>query len=621
MAKTFSLRLPPGLTLDFHTLQFITNTIPHQVWIADVHGQIIYGNQQWYDYIGLTQDEIANDDSWQKVFHPADQAKLQEAWQHACATDTDLLLEARLKGRDGVYRWHNIHGVAQYDAQGHIVLWVGTNTDIDEQKRIEQTLTASEENFRLLAETMPQLVWITQENGLVTYENQRYYDYLQATFEEVQGLGWRQFVHPDDLTHILAIRKHSLETGEPYEAEYRIKQGQTGLYRWFLTRAMPVRDATGRIVKWFGTSTDIDEQKRTEEALRQSQQRVRALMDSNIIGIIVIEGDTIIEANEAYLRQAGYTREEVQNRQLKLSMVIPPEAEPRRQKTIDELLTYQHVMPFEGVGLNKDGSQTPVLIGAAAIQLEPLQSIHFLLDISARKELEQRKDAFISMASHELKTPLTILKMQVQFLKKQLVEQELPNTASMLSRIDTQINRLTKLIEELLDVSKINAGKMVYAQEIIDLDALLHETVEAIQHTSTTHTIVVRGATHASLLGDKERLAQVFINLISNAIKYSPAADTVQIDLNTADERATILVHDHGIGIPHDQREKIFERFHRVVDSNTKDLPGLGMGLYIVAEIVKRHQGTISVESEMGKGSTFRITFPLAPQDAMDQTR
>lgn len=614
MPETFSLHLPPGLTLDISTLQFFADAIPHQVWIADAHGHVIYGNKHWYAYTGFMHEKV-EDKLWQRVFHPADLTKIQQAWQDALATKTDLRLEARLKSTNGVYCWHMIHGAPQRDAQGRIVLWVGTNIDIDEQKRVEQTLKASEENFRLLAETIPQLVWIAQSNGFVVYINQRFHDYLQVPFEKVRGFGWHLFVHPDDLERVLTIRSRSLETGEPYEAAYRLKQGHTNLHRWFLARALPIRDETGQITKWFGTSTDIDEQKRIEESLRQSQAQVRALIDSSIIGIIVIENDIIIDANDAYLHQTGYTREEVHNRMLKLAMLVPPEEIPRVQQTRQELLAHQQVMPFEGVGLRKDGSRMPLLLGAVTLQLDPLQSIFFLLDDSARKEQEERKDAFISTASHELKTPLTILKMQVHRLKKQ--RQAPADDTLAFNRIDTQINRLTGLIEELLDVSKINADKMVYAQDVVDLDALIEETTETFQQTSITHTIVVRGATHTTLVGDKERLTQVFINLISNAIKYSPQADTVEIDLDASAEQAIIQVCDHGIGVPPDQRKNIFERFYRAVDPNSKVFPGLGMGLYIAAEIVKRHKGTITVESDAGKGSIFRVTFPLTQQTSL----
>lgn len=585
--------------------------MPHQVWLADERGRTIHLNKRCHDYTGFNTDSVG-DQEWQRIFHPEDRAEIRRAWQDAFARGMHLLTEARLKGADGIYRWHTIRGAPQRDGKGKVLLWVGTFTDIDEQKQVEQNLKASEESLRVLTEAMPQLVWITLPDGVVIYGNQQYYAYTQSTFEDMRGFGWRQFLHPDDLERVLAIRGRSLETGEPYETEYRIKHGQTGKYRWFLTRALPVRDETDQIVKWFGTNTDIHEHKRIEEELRHSQERVRALMDSNIIGIVVTEGNTIVEANDAYLRLTGYTREEIRNRTLDIAATMLPEQASRERELQKELIDHRQVTAHEVIGVCKDGRRLPMLVGTVALQVDPLQSISFVLDNSARHELEQRKDDFISMASHELRTPLAVLKMQAQRLKKQWETQRMLDVPKALDRIETQVNRLARLIEDLLDVSKINAGKMEYAQEMVDLDALLRETVDVLQQTHETHALVLRGATHATLIGDKERLAQVFINLISNAIKYSPFADTVEIDLCASAEMAAVQVRDHGIGIPQEQRKKIFERFYRAVDSNMKAFPGLGMGLYIAAEIVQRHQGTITVDSEEGKGSTFRVVFPLA---------
>ncbi len=213
------------------------------------------------------------------------------------------------------------------------------------------------------------------------------------------------------------------------------------------------------------------------------------------------------------------------------------------------------------------------------------------------------------MASHELRNPLAALKLQTTMLQRQLARQGI-QAAPALARIEIQTNTLTRLVEELLDVSKIQAGRLEYLQETVDLDTLLQEIIETMQHLHPSHRILVRGTAQTSLVGDRDRLSQVFSNLLSNAIKYSPDAQTVEIDLGTTEETVTIRVHDHGLGIAAEQREKIFERFYRSADAKQRVIPGLGMGLYIVAEIIKGHGGTITVESEVGKGSTFTVTLP-----------
>ncbi|HEX6480538.1 MAG TPA: PAS domain-containing sensor histidine kinase [Ktedonobacteraceae bacterium] len=594
-------------------LRMLVDAIPHFVWIMRPDGAAEYANQRWCDYTGKTPEQIQGE-GWLQFIHPDDRQRIQEAWQTAVHTGTPYEVEHRIQhGSTGDYRWFLARGIPYQDAQGTILYWVGTCTDIDEQKRAEQQLKESRENWRMLAETVPQLVWTTRAEGLHEYANQRWTDYTGFTLEQIQGdrLAYLQFIHPDDHEGNRALWQHARDTGEMYEHEDRLRNGQTGEYRWFLTRALPVRDDSGQIVKWFGTATDIDEQKRTEEALRQSQEQASVLMNSNIIGINVIEGEQIVDANDTFLRMTGYTREDLRAGRMNVMHITAPEDLARTQQAHQELATQQSMTPYEKEYVCKDGSRLPVVVGRVVLHHHPLQAIGFVLDNSARKQLEQRKDTFISMASHELRNPLTILKLQTSMLHKQLAKQGLQASAPALVSMESQINTISRLVEELLDVSRIQAGRLEYLQERVDLDALLREIADTMQQTHPSHRILLQGTLQTSLLGDPDRLGQVFTNLLSNAIKYSPEAQTVEMDLSASPETVTIRVRDHGLGIPREQREKIFERFYRAAGPQQRAIPGLGMGLYIVAEIVQRHGGTISVDSEVGKGSTFTVTFPL----------
>ncbi|MFL5664946.1 MAG: PAS domain S-box protein [Ktedonobacteraceae bacterium] len=593
-------------------IRSLIDAIPHLVWTRRPDSYVDYTNQRWRDYTGLSIQQ-SQGDGWLQAIHPDDQQRILALWQSAVQIGRPYEAELRLRqGTTGAYRWFLIKSVPYKDAQGTILKYVGTCTDIDEQKRAEQQLKASEENWRVLAETVPQLVWTTRPDGRLDYVNHRYCDVTQTDVEHLRDYGWCQFLHPEDAEGVVALRQHTLETGEPFESEHRLRNGQTGTYRWFLVRALPVRDETGQIVKWFGTNTDIEERKRIEEALRQSQARVRALIDSNLIGITSYEweGEVTVEANEAFLQMTGYTQEDIDRRTLTRARMTLPEDAPLFERSRQELAAHGQHTPLEFELVCKDGSRLPILAGGVLFQDHPRQFVTFMLDNSARKELEQRKDAFISMASHELRNPLAALKLQTALLKRKLAKQGSYDPAAALSKMEAQVNIATGLVEELLDVSKIQAGRLEYAQEPVDLDALLQEIAETMQQINPSHTLVVRGAVQTSLLGDRDRLGQVFTNLISNAIKYSPDAETVEIDLSASPETVTIRVHDHGIGIPREQRDKIFERFYRAAGPKQRAIPGLGMGLYIVAEIIKRHGGTITVESEVGKGSTFQVTLP-----------
>ncbi len=251
-------------------LRTLVDAIPQFVWIMRPNGAAAYANQRWCDYTGKTSEQIQGD-GWLQFIHPDDRPRVQEAWQIAVRTGTLYEVEHRIQeGSTGGYRWFLARSIPYQDTQGTILYWVGTCTDIDEQKRAEQRLKGSEENWRVLAETVPQLVWTTQPDGSVTYWNQRWYDAIGASPKQSLGHAWSQFLHPDDHQHTLAVWHHALETGEPYEIHYRLKHGQTGVYRWFLARGMPVRDETGQITKWFGTCTDIEEQKQPEQQLQEN---------------------------------------------------------------------------------------------------------------------------------------------------------------------------------------------------------------------------------------------------------------------------------------------------------------------------------------------------------------
>jgi PAS domain S-box-containing protein len=395
-----------------------------------------------------------------------------------------------------------------------------------------------------------------------------------------------------------------------YEHEERVRKSQTGEYRWFLSRALPEYDEAGQIVKWFGTSTDIEAQKRIEETLRESQELASVLMKSNIIGITINEEEQIADANDAFLRMTGYTRDDLRAGRLNWMQMTPPEYLARTLQAHQELATQQAMTPYEKEYVCQDGSRLPVLVCGIGLPHFPLWAISVVLDNSARKELEQRKDDFISMAAHEFKTPLTALKLQFQLVRKRLEKLSQHEAATALSRAEAPIKRLERLIAEVLDVSRIQAGSLEYVWEPVDLDMLLREIADSMQHSSPSHRILIQSTVQTSLIGDPDRLRQVFTNLLSNAMKYSPSSETVEVDLEASEEAVTIRVRDHGMGITHEQHDKIFERFYRATSLRQSAIPGLGMGLCIVAEIVKGHGGTITVDSTVGKGSTFTVILP-----------
>lgn len=238
-------------------------------------------------------------------------------------------------------------------------------------------------------------------------------------------------------------------------------------------------------------------------------------------------------------------------------------------------------------------------------------AVNVFVDLTERKELELRKDDFISMASHELKTPVTSLKGFTQVLYRRFKKLGDEESLSFLARMDGQINKLTKLINDLLDLSKLQTGKLTIQEEAFDLADVVCDVVDMLQATLQTHQLVLEETTRVEIFGDKDRIEQVLINLLTNAVKYSPQADRVIIRVSTVHEQALVSVQDFGIGIAEANQQKIFERFFQVTDPMEKTFPGLGIGLFISNEIIKQHHGQMWVVSSKGEGATFKFTLPL----------
>jgi len=237
------------------------------------------------------------------------------------------------------------------------------------------------------------------------------------------------------------------------------------------------------------------------------------------------------------------------------------------------------------------------------------------VDITEQKNLQQQKDDFIGIASHELKTPVTSIKAYTQVLERMLSKNGESKEAGMISKMDKQINRLTSLIGDLLDVTKINSGRLQFNDQEFDFNMLVKDLVEDLQHTSAKHTLVVDFASTGYVFGDKERIRQVITNLITNAIKYSPNADKIIIRTSLKKNEVRLCVQDFGIGISEDKIERVFEQFYRVSGDMQHTFPGLGLGLYISSEIIKREGGRIWVTSTVGEGSTFCFSLPVYNQN------
>ena len=355
----------------------------------------------------------------------------------------------------------------------------------------------SEENLRMILESIRQITVTLSADGNITFFNQYFLEYSGLSFEEaIFEREWKHIVHPEDLAEVIKAGQHSLTTGEDFYNEIRLRREIDGMYRWHLAWATAIKDNGSKIISWVGSATDIHDQ----------------------------------------------------------------------------------------------------------------------------KIKEQKKDEFISIASHEMKTPLTTAKAYLQLIELELAMDSKKEIASLYAKkASFSIARLNELINELLDVSKIQSGKLNYNISSFNFNEMIDNTIEDIQYSSPKYAIIKTGKVDQQVSGDKDRLQQVIINLLNNAIKYSldTGGGKILINLEQKNNQIIVSVKDNGIGISKQNLEKIFDKYYRVID-HTIESQGLGIGLFISYEIIQRHHGKIWVESEPGKGSTFYFTLPVQPHFGQD---
>ncbi|HUB59778.1 MAG TPA: CheR family methyltransferase, partial [Puia sp.] len=366
---------------------------------------------------------------------------------------------------------------------------------------------------------------------------------------------------------------------------------------------------------------DITQQKNTLKELNYSKEHFRLLVQnsSDIITILSADG-TIKYQSESLERVLGYLpAERIGKNVFSNPIVHPADVEKKRDFLKRCIASPGQPVSAEFRLRHKDGSYKE--IDAVCINLLDNPFLNGLVatyrDITRQKMLERQKEEFIAIASHELKTPVTSIRGYTQIIQRRLPDIHDPEIAGLVTKLNNQVNRLSGLLENLLDVTRITGGQLDLLLSSFDINTLLQRIVEEFKLT-TRMKIETALQPCPPVSADMERIGQVCINLLSNAIKYSPEADKVivrsffEIGSSLPGPAVTVTVRDFGFGIKDEDQDAIFERFYRTKDSKTKHIAGLGMGLYISSEIIKRHNGKIWVQSKTGEGSTFGFTIPVA---------
>ena len=453
--------------------------------------------------------------------------------------------------------------------------------------------------------------------GLVTWTREAEELYgLQAGSFGGSVAAWEQSVHRDDLSEALIKLNDSVEQKLNLDMQFRVVWPDSSIH-WIYAKGRTFYDGQGKPLRMIGINIDITERKQYEVELHIMEEKLRLFAESDIIGVCFADiYGGLSYTNDAFLHIIGYSRAEFEEGKVRWTAITPPEWLALDQQKIAESQQKGTTALYEKQFLRKDGTRVDVLVGYLLIGKKQEQAVAFALDMTERKRLERQKDEFIGVVSHELRTPVTSLKVFAQILQKRFMRSGDDKNAELLARMEGQINKLTKLISDSIDVTRVEAGKLQLHTTLFDLSALINEVGEEMQRTTSQHTILNEQHEALHIRGDRDRIGQVLTNLLSNAINYSPFADTILVNMTANEEQVTVSIQDFGLGIPPEKQGQIFQRFYRVEGGDRETISGMGLGLYISAEMIKRHGGTIWFESAPGSGSTFFFSLPLHLQES-----
>lgn len=543
------------------------------------------------------------------LFYKNDLPARDKAIEDALKTG-NLFYEARINWKDGSLHWVRVEGKVYFEA-GLAVRILGVTLDITEQKqsRGEQkkllSLVANSVDMMSILSLNGKHSYVNEAGrALLGFENDQQVrnTHVKALYTSEDYLVMKREVVPAVIrdgrwSGKMSIR--NIKTGESFEVfnnSIRIDDPESG---------EPI--AIGAVVR------DLRPENASKQALEKSEQLLRSITTAAPTGLWQSDAEgNIIYVNQTWIDWTGIPFEEQLGAGWFKSVV--PEDLGRLEKHFQAIFQTREFFEVEYRIHHADGTEHWCL-ATGSPQYNSQQVFEGYIgagvDITEQKLLQQQKDNFIGIASHELKTPVTSIKAYTQVLERMFRKNGSLKEAGMIHKMDGQLNRLTSLIGDLLDVTKINSGRLQFNDQEFEFNKLVSDLVEDLQRTTQHHVLVTSFAEPQYVVADEERIGQVITNLITNAIKYSPGSDRIEITTRAVEEEVEFCVRDYGIGIAKENLSRVFDQFFRVSGEMQHTFPGLGLGLYISAEIMQRAGGRIWVYSVEGEGSTFCFALPL----------
>lgn len=623
----------------------ILETAQEGIWITTSTAKTIYVNRAMADMLGYSVDEMLQTplDAFVYQDNQADVARRLADRQQGLGEQYDV----QLRRKDGTSLWLLINSTPIADETGQITSQVAMVADITERKRAEQALRESEQRFQRMADAAPAMLWVTDARGARTFVSRGWYEFTGLIPNMALGDNWLTAVHPEDLAQVITLFRRANEQQELLQFDYRLRCAD-GEYRWIMSTAHPNYSEEGVFIGHIGSVVDIHERKLAEQKLQSlyeainqhaaelesrvvartaqlqaAKDRVEAILDNSTDAILLLKRDlTIQQANQAFAQL--FDCQPAEYVEQPLTAFVQPEESALLQQIIGlETIAAPGGKFFELRARRHDGAIFHVEMSVRSINGAEL--VCTVRDITERKkveetlqqtltkerELSELKSRFVSMASHEFRTPLAAILTLTETLSSYRARMTDEQIDQRLQRIREQIGYLTEIMNDVLHLAQLQARRAEFNPTLLDLDALCRNVIDEFQsRPNTVHYFAYTcDPTAHEVRLDRKLMRQILSNLLSNAVKYSAKDTLIKIDLYYSGSNIVLKISDQGIGIPAKDLTLLFDAFHRA--ENVGTISGTGLGLTITKESVELHGGTIMVESQENRGTTFTITLPI----------
>jgi PAS domain S-box-containing protein len=608
---------------------------PLGIFVSDARGSCVYVNERWCELTGLTPARALGD-GWSEAIHPDDVEHALSEWTAASRNGSDSIVEYRFLRPDGGVSWIQGFASAMRDS-GQVTGWVGSCLDLTTRKRAEEAAAQSSARFQAAFDSAPIGVALTGPEGQWLDVNDALCELTGYSKDELLARTFAEITHPDDraASHQNWVR-HNAGADDSNRIEKRYIRAD-GQIVWVAVSRTLVRDADGRPLYTVAHIENITGRRDAQRSLEEAEERFRRAFDDAPIGMALVGLDgSWLRANASLCQILGYDEPELLELRFQ-DLTHPGDLQASLDWTRGLLEGEYRSFAHEKRYVRRDGTIVWAKLSVSLVRDagdDPLYFVAQIEDVHDRKlaeaetvrllererehverlrALDAMRDEFVASVSHELRTPLTSIKGYLELVLDGEAGDLNEEQRVYLDTVNRNSERLLGLVGDLLFVAQADAGRLDLILGDVDLGTLAHESVESARPAAAAKRIRLELLADElpSFRGDQARLAQLFDNLVSNALKFTPEGGSVTVSLTHSEGRAVLEVRDTGIGIPAAEQEELFGRFFRARGATDRAIQGTGLGLSIARTIAESHGGQIGFESVEGVGTTFRIELPL----------